>query len=136
MDALLTAIYGKISGSALSSDVGGRVYLDGVPAGCEFPYVVFFIVTGVPDNVFNKYGEAVIVQFSLFSDSTGAAEITDMFNDLTALYDDAQLTVTGYNMITMERQNLMTMVDEIDTGDGTRAVKHWAVDYEAVIARS
>ena len=136
MDALLAAIYGKISGSALSSDVGGRVYLDEAPAGCEFPYVVFFIVSGVPDNVFNKYGESVTIQFSLFSDSAGAAEITDMFNDLTAIYDDAQLTVTGYNMIVMERQNLITMVDLVETADGTQTVKHWAVDYEAVIQKS
>jgi len=136
MDALLAAIYGKISGSALSSDVGGRVYLDEAPAGCEFPYVVFFIVSGVPDNVFNKYGESVTIQFSLFSDSAGAAEITDMFNDLTAIYDDAQLTVTGYNMIIMERQNLVTMVEEIETTEGKQAVKHWAVDYEAIIQKS
>ena len=136
MDALLAAIYGKISGSALSADVGGRVYLDEAPAGCEYPYIVFFIVSGVPDNVFNKYGESVTIQFSLFSDSAGAAEITDMFNDLTALYDDVQLTVTGYNMIVMERQSLITMVDKVETADGTQTVKHWAVDYEAVIQKS
>ena len=136
MDALLAAIYGKISGSALSADVGGRVYLDEAPAGCEYPYIVFFIVSGVPDNVFNKYGESVTIQFSLFSDSAGAAEITDMFNDLTALYDDAQLTVTGYSMIIMERQNLVTMVEEIETTEGKQAVKHWAVDYEAIIQKS
>ena len=136
MDALLAAIYSKLTGSALSSDVGGRVYLDEAPAGCEFPYVVFFIVSGVPDNVFNKYGESVMIQFSLFSDSAGATEITDMFNDLTALYDDVQLTVTGYNMIVMERQNLITMVDQVETADGTQTVKHWAVDYEAVIQKS
>ena len=136
MDALLAAIYSKLTGSALSSDVGGRVYLDEAPAGCEFPYIVFFIVSGVPDNVFNKYGESVMIQFSLFSDSAGAAEITDMFNDLTAIYDDAQLTVTGYSMIIMERQNLVTMVEEIETTEGKQAVKRWAVDYEAVIQKS
>lgn len=136
MDALLAAIYGKISGSALSADVGGRVYLDEAPAGCEFPYVVFFIVSGVPDNVFTKYGESVLIQISLFSASAGATEITTMFNHLTALYDDAQLTVTGYNMIVMERQNLMTTVEEIETPEGKQTVKHWTVDYEAVIQKS
>lgn len=136
MDALLTAIYSKLTGSALSSDVGGRIYLDEAPPGCEFPYIVFFIVSGVPDNAFNKSGESVTIQYSMFSASSGAAEITDMFNDLTALYDDVQLTVTGYNMIVMERQSLITMVDKVETADGTQTVKHWAVDYEAVIQKS
>lgn len=136
MDALLTAIYSKLTGSALSSDVGGRIYLDEAPPGCEFPYIVFFIVSGVPDNAFNKSGESVTIQYSMFSASSGAAEITDMFNDLTALYDDAQLTVTGYSMIIMERQNLVTMVEEIETTEGKQAVKRWAVDYEAIIQKS
>ena len=136
MDALLTAIYSKLTGSALSSDVGGRIYLDEAPPGCEFPYIVFFIVSGVPDNAFNKSGESVTIQYSMFSASSGAAEITDMFNDLTALYDDAQLTVTGYSMIIMERQNLVTMVEEIETTEGKQAVNHWAVDYEAIIQKS
>jgi hypothetical protein len=42
---ILTAIYGKFTGSAFSTDVGGRIYLDEAPAGAEFPYCVFQIVT-------------------------------------------------------------------------------------------
>ena len=44
MNNMLTAIATKISGSALQSYVGGRIYLDQAEQGAQFPYVVYFIV--------------------------------------------------------------------------------------------
>ncbi len=126
----------KISGSALSTDVGGRIFLDEAPADCEFPYVVFFIVSDVPDDVFAKKGEDVLIQFSLFSASKGATEITTMYTDLKALFDDAQLTVTSSTMIIMKRENLVTSVDEITTPEGTVGVKTWHVDYSIALQAS
>ncbi|MDD5226811.1 MAG: DUF3168 domain-containing protein [Candidatus Omnitrophica bacterium] len=119
----------KTTGSAISSDVGGRIYLDQAPEGVEFPYVVFQVVSDVPNNVFNKTGENVLIQFSLFSSSEGAAEITDMYADLKTLFDDATLTITGSTCINMARVNTVTMVEDITTTEGAQAVKHWAVDY-------
>lgn len=138
MNNLLTAIMSKITTgpSALYSDVSGRVFLDQAPPGVEFPYIVFFIVSNTPDDVFAQKGEDVLIQFSLFSNSEGAAEITDMYADLKALFDDAQLTVTSSTMIIMRRENLTTMVDEITTPTGTVGIKHWAVDYRIALEYS
>jgi hypothetical protein len=136
MKNFLTAIFGKTSGSALSSDVGGRIYLDEAPAGCEFPYVVFQVVSGNPDNVFAKKGKDVLIQFSLFSTSKGATEITTMYADLIALYDECSMTITSNNLVLMAWQNLVTMVDEITTPEGTGTVKHWAVDFEVTTQES
>lgn len=133
MNNLLTAIMTKISGSAFSSDVGGRVFLDQAPPGTEFPYCVFFIVSGVPDWTFKERFEDTLIQFSLFSASSGATEITTMFTDLKAILDDCSLTITGDTPIWFRRENLTTMVDDIITGDATQAVKHWAVDYTAKV---
>lgn len=136
---LLTAIRTKISGSALSSDVGDRIFADEYPPSYGapvFPYVIYFIVSDVPDNVFNKTGEEVLLQFSLFSSAEGLTEITTMFTDLKALFDDAQLTVTSSTMIVMKRENLTTMVEEIETTAGTQKVKHWAVDYSIQLQAS
>jgi hypothetical protein len=121
MDNLLTAIMTKISGSALSTDVAGRIFLDQAPAEAELPYIVFFIVSNAADSNFSDTIDNVLIQFSLFSDSSGAAEITDMYADLIALFDDVSLTVTGYNTVTARRENLVTSVED--------DVKHWSIDY-------
>ncbi len=131
MNNLLTSLMTRITTgpSALYSDVGGRVYLDRAPQGAEFPYIVFFIVSDVPEKTFTEDYEDILIQFSLFSSSEGAAEITDMYADLKALFDECALTITGSTLVWMKRSNLTTMVEEITTPEGTTAVKHWAVDF-------
>ena len=130
MNYLLTALMSKFSGSSFSTDVGGRIYLDEAPAGAQFPYCVFFIVSGVPDKTFTEHYTDTAIQFSLFSTSKSAAEITGMYADLKALLDECSLSITGSSLVWCREQNLMTMVDEITTLEGTSTVKHWAVDFE------
>lgn len=130
MNNLLSSIMTKTTGSALSTDVNGRVFLDRAPEETEFPYVSFFIVSGVPDDVFNKKGKDIILQFDLFSNSEGAAEITDMYNDLHSLFDDCSLAITSNNLVWMKETNVTTMTEDITTASGTQKVKHWAVDYQ------
>jgi len=136
MKNLFAAIMTKTSGSSLSTAVGGRIYLDEAPAGCEFPYVVFRVVTGGPDNMFNKKGKDTLIQFSLFSTSKGATEITTMYADLMALFDECVMTITSNNLVLMDFQNLATMVDEITTPEGTATLKHWAVDFNIITQES
>jgi hypothetical protein len=133
---ILTAIYSKFSGSAFSTDVGGRIYLDEAPNGAEFPYCVFFVVSGIPDNVFGKKGKETLIQFSLFSKSQSVTEIATMYADLRALFDECTLSITGNTFIDMHEENLVTMVDEVTTPDGTSTVKHWAVDYQITTQES
>jgi len=129
MNNLLSAIMTKLSGSALYNDVGGRIFLDTAPEGTEFPYVAFFIVSGVPEYPSNKIMEDIIMQFSLFSASQGATEITTMHKDLKAILDDCSLSITDSTLIYFIRGNLSTMVEEITTQSGTATVKHWSQDY-------
>jgi hypothetical protein len=112
----------KISGSALSTDVGGRIYLDNAPEdAAEFPYIVFFIVSGTPDKTFTENFTDILIQFSLFSDSSSVAEIADMYADLKALFDECTLSITGSTLVWMVETNLTTMVED--------EIKHWAVDF-------
>lgn len=136
MNYLLAAITTKLSGSALSTDVGGRIYLDEAPANVAFPYVVFFIVSGRPDKTFSEHYTETLIQFSLFSSSQGAAEITDMYADLKALFDECSLTITGSTLVWMREQGLTTMIDELTTPSGTASVKHWAVEFEVLTSLS
>lgn len=129
MKNTLTALYSKFSGSAFSTDVNGRIYIDQAPHGVEFPYCVYFVVSGIPDNVFAKKGKEITVQFSLFSSSKGETEITTMFNDLLSLLDEATFSITGHTLAKCEFDNVTSMVEEITAKNGTASVKHWAVDF-------
>jgi hypothetical protein len=129
MNNLLTAIATKIAGSTLSNDVGGRIYLDQAEQGAQLPYIVFFIVTDVPSHTFTEDFEDVLIQFSMFSASEGATEITTMYGHLKALFDECALTITDSTLVYMRRQNLTTMVEDFTTADASETVKHWAVDY-------
>jgi hypothetical protein len=133
MNNILTAIYSKFSGSALSSAVGGRIYLDRAPDGCQFPYVVYSIISAVPDDNFKTDMDNIYIQFSLFSDSEGATEITTMYNNLKTLFDNAVLTITGSTNVMTSRENLTTMTEEIVSTSGTQKLKHWAVDYSIIV---
>ena len=133
MNNLLTSLATKISGSALSTDVGGRVYLDQYPADempPTYPYIVYFIVSDVPEKTFSEEFENILLQFSLFSASPGAAEITTMYTHLKALFDECAFNITSSILVWMKRTNLTTTVDDITVSDATQTIKHWAVDYE------
>jgi hypothetical protein len=130
MNNLLTAIMTRTTGSDLSTDVGGRIYLDRAPDGSEYPYVVFFIIAGTPDKTFTEHYTDTLIQFSLFSSSSGALEITTMYKDLKALFDEWTALITDNRLVRMNESNLMTMFDDIVTPTGIVGIRHWAVDFE------
>lgn len=136
MNNLLAAIMTKCSGSALSSDVGGRIFLDEAPEGSAFPYVVFKIIASTPQDTFKNSIEDTLIQFSLFSISDGAAEITDMYADLRSLFDWQALTITGNTCIWVMREGLATMFDDVTTPSGTVGLRHWAVDYSIMAEKT
>ena len=133
---LKKAIYGKLSGSLLGTDIGGRMFDTMAPQGAEYPYAVYLIVSDAPDNVFAGYYEDVLIQFSLFSatpdDST---EIEGMYGHLKTLYDECTMTIAaGANtLIWMRRENASLMPEEHTTLAGTIQVWHYAVDYAVTI---
>ena len=129
MNNLLTAIMTKTSGSALSTAVGGRIFEGEAPEGTEFPYVIVSIVNDTQADTFKDKLEDINIQFSLYSISKGLTEITGMFANLKALFDDAVLTITSNYHILISRQGLTTMFDDITTPLGTVGLRHWAVDY-------
>jgi hypothetical protein len=130
LNNLLTGLFAKITSStALYADVAGRIYLDEAPEGTSFPYIVISIISDVPEDTFTEKLDDVLIQFSLFSISKSVTEIADMYADLKTLFDGAMLTITGDTCLWCERTNLVTMVEEITTKEGTATVKAWHVDY-------
>lgn len=132
MNYFLKALASKHSGSALHSYVGGRMYLDVYPKDLlpvKYPYVVYFIVSDINMATFTEGLDEITIQYSLFSASEGATEITTMYNNLKTLLDDCTLSITGSTFVSMERQDLSTSYEEITTQEGTVGITHWSVDY-------
>ena len=132
MKALTTAIYSQLAGSALSTAVGGKMFKGRDPDGTSFPYVIFFVVTDMPDRTFTEDYENVIIQFSLFSTASGTTEIEDMFTHLKTLYDEKPFTITGSTLVWMRRSNTSFLVEDHTTPTGTQQVWHYAVDFEVL----
>lgn len=122
MLAFLTALKSKLAGSALAAYVGNRIYFEEAPENTPYPYVVYFIVSALPEKTFTEDMDDILVQFSLFSDSEGGTEIATMHGHLNTLLDEASLSISGSALVWMRRANLTTV-----PGAGFR---HWAVDYE------
>ena len=89
MKDILKIIYLKLSTSAIYSSVSGRIFLDQAPDNCEFPYVVYSVVSVVPDDVFAKKGKSILIQFSLFSANTSAGGVAGLYDALRTLFDYA-----------------------------------------------
>lgn len=134
MKNLLKSIFAKASSSSLSTYVGGRIYEGYATDNATLPYVVVSIISDVPEDVFTKDGEDILIQFSLFSASSSVAEIADMYEHLKALFDDCSFKIppTGSEtdtLVWMKRENLTTIMDEHTTPQGTVGVRAWHVDY-------
>jgi hypothetical protein len=130
MKNLTTAIYGKLSGSALETAIGGRLFKGQAPEGTDYPYVVFFVASDVPERTFTEDYENVIVQFSLFSIASGTTEIEDIYSDLKTLYDEQSFSITGSTLIWMRRSQAVFLVEDHTTPSGTQSVWHYAVDFD------
>ena len=129
MKELSTAIYSKLSGSALSAHIGNGLFKGRAPDGAEYPYAVYMIVSNSPDKTFNANYEDTLIQFSLFSSASSSTEIEDIYEDLIALYEECSLTITGQTLIWMRRENATLMVEDHTILNGTMQVWHYAVDY-------
>lgn len=129
--AINDGIYAKfVADSDLKTALGGdserRMFRYKASQNVNSPYCVFQLITGSPDPTFTSDGEILSYQFSIFNqdgNSLSTAIIDDVFKKLTALYDDAALTISGYMSIAMTRtgESYLPSVDD---------VQMYVVDYE------
>ena len=137
MQSLIDAITTKLLDSTVYNDVGGRCWYDTADSN-DTPYLVYSIVSGVPDRTFSELYHDVLIQFDLFSAlSAGKTEITTMYADLISLLDECALSITGYTLVWMKEQNLVTMVEDLSAlQDGSSICLHWAIDMECRISKN
>jgi len=130
---LTTAIWSKLSGSALSAHIADRLYKIQAPEGTPYPYAVYKVVSDIPEYPGGKIIEKFDIQFSLYSALSGSTEVENMLTDLWTLYDDVVLTVTSYTAIYFIRGMLTEMREDHTTPSGTVGVYHYAQEYDGWI---
>lgn len=136
MKNLTTAIYSKLSGSTLTSLIGGRLYKGRAPENVQYPYAVFFVVVDTQADTFKDKHDDVIIQFSLFSSASSTTEIEGIYAALKSLYDDATLSITGATQALIHRISATFMSEEHTTRDGLQEIWHYSVDYHIVQQRT
>ena len=110
--------------------IQGRMYEDQADDGAPFPYAVYRIIASPKDRTFSEEFRETIIQLSLFSITRSSSEIKAIYYAASTLYDECLLTITGSTLLWLRETNLVEMVDEIITPDGTAMVRHYAVDFE------
>lgn len=136
MKNLSTALFTKITGSAFSTSIGGRLYKGRAPQGVVWPYAAYFVVSDVPQDTFTDKLEEVLIQFSVFSAASGSTEIEDIVANLKSLFDNCSLAITGNTHITMNRQGSSLTSTPADTEAGTGEYWQADVEYEVTMQKS
>jgi len=114
MKELFTGIYSKYNGNeALKAAITG-FYFTEAPQDAAMPYVVYNLVSNVPDWTYTEDMENSLIQFSIFDDHSSSTTINDIYEKLTALFDWCVLTIEGYSHIYMKREfNILTRGNDI-----------------------
>jgi hypothetical protein len=76
-----------------------------------------------------------MIQFSIFSESSGTTEIEDAYTHLTDLYDEVTFSITDALVMIMARQNANLISIEADVEGGTGEYFQYDVDYRVLITR-
>jgi len=136
-NAILIALITKATGSAFLSDIGGRLALDFAESDWQPPYTIISVVSSVPDRTFTEAYWDTVIQFSSYSAlSAGSVEMTTIQKDLLSLYDECSLTITGFKLVWMRHQNLVTFKDDVMIADASVGVRFWANDFEIRVSKN
>lgn len=114
MQVLFQGIWNAYNGNAALKAVVTGMYLTEAPQGAVYPYIVYHLISNVPNWTFTEDAENTLIQFNIYDDSSSSTTINDIYDKLTALYNWATLTVTGYSSIYVKREfNNLTRVNDI-----------------------
>lgn len=84
--------------------IGSRLYFRKAPnVEVTFPYCIFYFGSDVNDYQFIEEFDNVVVQFSIFSNTSSSSELGDLLTYAKSLFDWCTLTVSNYTFLKMER---------------------------------
>lgn len=114
MNAFATGLYNRSQvNSNFKTSVNGRFYLAKTPQPPVYPYVVYHILNENPDyylaspSISSHNFENINVSMNIHSSSASASEALTILDYLKTHFDDCDLTVSGWNDIKVERENVL-----------------------------
>lgn len=105
---------------------GGRIY-DNVPPDALFPYVSLGPCQVIPDKAECIDGTIVYSQIDLWSRTTSFGELKLLAKDVLRLLDDQPLSVSGFNLVVFEFQDVRYLNDP----DGL--TRHAAITFHSIL---
>jgi len=137
MNALVSAIVAKYTAA---NTLKTALYVDAeytglyhahAPQGANFPFAVFGVIGRDLDYAFSDETEAVTVYFNVYTE-TGQLHAGQLLGYLLDLYDDCNLTVTGWRAL----QCVRDFVGGLDDIDRDPPIYGWHVEYEMLLEKT
>jgi hypothetical protein len=129
VNVLFEAIYNKFDADAALKAAVTDLYNTTAPQDTDFPYLVMLLVTSSHEWTFNTDLEDANIQFSIYSNESSPEEAGDIFELLKTCFDDAILTITGWDNFFMVRQSPSNLIRTPDD------VWHYIVNYRVRIQK-
>lgn len=129
MIAFTTAINTQaINSTVFYEMIQGRFFEDEAPQEMALPYVVYSIISEVPDKTFTEDYEQYRVQFSIFSEKSSSLEAKTIMKALKDAFDDENILTTEGVIISCSRISASINSIDIETADGSG--KEWQADID------
>jgi len=130
MKEFFKAIMDKFAAGQVAASVSALYNTEAKPSAV-FPYIVFSVDNN-QDWTFTEQFEDFAVQFDIYSDTPSVEEVSDIFDLLTSCYDFVDLTITGYQPISMQRENSRLIKWDVEG----KLVWNWSVTYKVKIQKN
>lgn len=134
LDAVFKGIVAKFNASSQLKAAVSGLYAYQPPAQAVFPHIVFTVQGNTPWDTFGDgpAGEGIIIQFSVFSKKfPDVAEVNNIVKLLTGAYDEANLSISGYYTLRMQRQGAIYPI-----GHPVEGIFHAPVRYRLTIQKA
>jgi len=114
MKVLFDAIFARYQATSLFSALTA-MYNTVADEKAVFPYCVFSLPSDTQDWTFTEQSEDCLIRFNLFSRTTLATEVCDLFELLKAAFDFAELSITGFQQVSLVREPGVTLfkIDDV-----------------------
>ena len=117
--------------SGLYDAISGQLELKKARQSISFPYIVYFIVTDTYDLYWPEDHQEIDIQFNIYSQSSSPLEAGTIYGYLKEVFDDCDLTVSGWRHIEMIR-DFAVSDDDIEVDPPTWG---YAVQYNVILEK-
>lgn len=128
MNVLFEAIYDEYAADAALVAAVTGLYNTTAPQDTDSPYLVMTLLIDDHEYTFNTDLDDTRIEFGIYSSDSSPEEAGDIFELLKTCFDDAVLTITGYDSVIMVRENS----NLIRTPDD---MWHYVVEYRVLIQK-